>query len=86
MVNDCVGDETLNHIISQWVAMSAITVCCPSMETMIKDGTIVPFTTWGQNTGQMFVRGRNNKIFDYNSVIYCPFCATQIHLQDKATA
>jgi hypothetical protein len=60
---------------------SAITVCCRGMETMIKDGTIVPFTTWGENTGQMFVRGRNKEIFNYNSVRYCPFCATQITLK-----
>jgi hypothetical protein len=58
--------------------MVEINECCGNMRTMKQDGTITPFTAFGHETGQMYVRGNNNQIFDYNEVKNCPFCGRAI--------
>ncbi|MGC2573108.1 MAG: hypothetical protein WA364_16475 [Candidatus Nitrosopolaris sp.] len=62
-------------------AMSEITTCCRSMEQMLIDGTIIPFTAFGHETGHMHVRGRDDRIFDYTDVTHCPFCGRQITIR-----
>jgi hypothetical protein len=41
-------------------------VCCDAMKTMIEDGTIQPFTAFGQETVQMWPTGKNREIRHYN--------------------
>jgi hypothetical protein len=48
---------------------------------MIQDGTIRAFTAFGGNTGQMFVRGNNESIREYNQIRYCPFCGNRLNFQ-----
>jgi hypothetical protein len=57
-----------------------IDVCCKGMGIMINDGTLTPFTAFGQETGQMNVRGKDGDIFNYNLVKYCPFCGRELRL------
>lgn len=51
-----------------------IDVCCKGMGIMINDGTLTPYIGFGQETGQMNVRGKDGDIVSYNLVKYCPFC------------
>ncbi|HEY9385539.1 MAG TPA: hypothetical protein VIP70_00735 [Nitrososphaeraceae archaeon] len=62
--------------------MVDIEECCDGMRAMIREGTIQPFTVFGQETAQMYVRGNNQEIRDYNQIKYCPFCARPINLRD----
>jgi hypothetical protein len=45
---------------------------------MNKHGTITPFTAFGYETGEMYVRGNNNQIFHYNQVKNCLLCGGAI--------
>ena len=50
-----------------------IEVCCPGMKTMLEHNSIIPNVTLGSDTAQIFVRGNNNLIHDYDQVKFCPF-------------
>jgi hypothetical protein len=65
--------------------MSSIEVCCDGMKTMIKDGAIHAFTTWGQNTGEIRVVGSSWEIRTYNLINYCPFCGRPIRIIKEAS-
>ena len=56
----------------------SIQICCAAMKNMVEDGAIVSFITEAGSTGHISVRGKNNRIIDYNVVRYCPFCAKEI--------
>ena len=58
----------------------SIHMCCAAMKNMIEDGTIAPFITEAGSTGHISVKGKNNRIIDYNVIRYCPFCAKEIKI------
>ena len=45
-----------------------------------EDGAIAPFITEAGSTGHISVKGKNNRIIDYNVIRYCPFCAKEIKI------
>jgi hypothetical protein len=67
--------------INEQRAGSSIVVCCDGMKTMIEDGTIQPFTAFGHETAQMYVRGKNRELRHYNLIKYCPFCGKPIKIR-----
>jgi hypothetical protein len=58
----------------------SIEICCSAMKNMIEDGAIAPFTTEAGSSGHMSIRGKNNRVVDYNIVRNCPFCAKEIKI------
>jgi hypothetical protein len=60
--------------------MSSIQQCCNAMWTMIHEGTLQPFTTYGHNTAQATMVGNNGEMRHYNEIKYCQFCGKEIRL------
>jgi NADH pyrophosphatase NudC (nudix superfamily) len=56
--------------------------CCPGMKTMVEHRSIKPNATLGSNTAQIFVRGSNNLLHDYDQIKFCPFCGNKIKIID----
>jgi hypothetical protein len=50
------------------------------MRSLIEEGAITPFTAFDHETGQMFIRGNNEEIREYNEVKNCPFCGRQLNI------
>ena len=57
-----------------------IILCCNGMGGLKYEGAIQPFTAFGHKAGQMWIRGNNNQIRNYDELKYCPFCDKPIHL------
>ena len=60
-----------------------VETCCPSMGSMINEGTLIPSLALGQErqeAGQMEVKGKEGNIINYNNVKYCPFCGRNLKL------
>jgi hypothetical protein len=73
-----VSNRLINLSTTYQYDMAEINQCCDGMRTMKEQTSITPFTALGQESGQMYVRGRNNQVFDYNQVRNCPFCGRAI--------
>jgi hypothetical protein len=58
----------------------AIDQCCGSMGTMIKEGTIEPYTVFGYETTQINARGHKGEIRNYKEIKHCPFCGRKIRI------
>jgi hypothetical protein len=52
------------------------------MKTMVEHNSIKPNVTLGSETAQLFVRGNNNLIHDYDQIKFCPFCGKEISIVD----
>jgi hypothetical protein len=52
------------------------------MKTMVEHNSIKPNVTRGSETAQLFVRGNNNLIHDYDQIKFCPFCGKKISIID----
>ena len=59
-----------------------IEVCCPGRKTMVEHNSIKPNVTLGSETAQLFVRGNNNLVHDYDQIKFCPFCGRKISIID----
>jgi hypothetical protein len=59
--------------------MTTIAICCSGMETMTQDGTIQPFTAFGHQTAQAYMKGKETRL--YNEIKYCQFCGKEIRLE-----
>lgn len=60
--------------------MARIHICCSGMRTMIDDGVLTPHLAFGLNTGEMYVRGREEEKH-YTDVQYYPFCGAKIEIE-----
>jgi hypothetical protein len=58
--------------------MVEIEQCCDGMKTMKEQRSIEPFTAYGLETGEMWIRGMDYQIRHYNEIKYCPFCGKRI--------
>ena len=47
---------------------------------MAEHNSIKPNVTLGSDTAQIFVRGDNNLIHDYDQIKFCPFSARRLGL------
>ena len=56
-----------------------IDTCCPSMGSMITDGTLIPNTT-SEKTGVMSCSGKEGNIITYDLVKNCPFCGRELSI------
>lgn len=71
------------HDILIMIYTIGIETCCPGMKTILRQGTMKPYVTQGSDTGQMFVRGNNNMIHDYDQIKHCLFCGKKIRIIDR---
>ena len=51
--------------------------CCDGMRELKYESAIQPFSAFGHETGQIWIRGNNNQIRNYNELKYAPFVVSR---------